>query len=103
MKSFPIFWTDEAVTSLNSCVEFLVSVWDERIIEKFLTLIDEKIDLISSNPEIGSKVFSTENRKVLIHENVSLFYKIDNSQLKILLIWDNRQDPKKLLRDLKKI
>jgi plasmid stabilization system protein ParE len=103
VKLSVIFWTDEAIHSLNSCVEFLESVWDEKIIEKFLDLIDGKIDLISSNPEIGSKVFSTDNRKLLIHENVSLYYKVDNSELKILLIWDNRQDPKKLLRDLKKI
>jgi plasmid stabilization system protein ParE len=103
MKLPVIFWTDEAIYSLNSCVEFLELVWDEKTIEKFLDLIDEKIELISSNPEIGSMVFSTDNRKLLIHENVSLYYKVDNSQLKILFIWDNRQDPKKLLRDLKKI
>jgi plasmid stabilization system protein ParE len=87
---------------LNDCVEFLDSVWDEKIIEKFLTLIDEKIELISSNPEIGFKAFSSENRKVIIHENVSLFYRVANSQFRILLIWENRQDPKRLLRNLKK-
>jgi len=40
MKSPSIFWTEEAIISLNEVVEFLESIWDEKIIEKFLTLID---------------------------------------------------------------
>ena len=43
---------------------------------------------------------TTVYRKLVIHKNISVFYTLDSVMIKILLVWDNRQDPKKLKNKL---
>ncbi|MBN7810099.1 type II toxin-antitoxin system RelE/ParE family toxin [Algoriphagus sp. H41] len=93
-----IFWTPSAIRSLEETSSFLFRVWNDRIVDEFLSLVDRKIELIIENPEIGVKLRKTNYRKILIHRNVSLFYKHvpEKSMIQILLLWDNRMDPSQL-------
>lgn len=95
-----IFWTPIGIESLRETVHFLSETWNEEIIDRFFLLIDEKIEIIQRNPEIGLKLENSPFRKLVIHKNTSLFYVNELTQIKILLIWDNRQNPDTLKEKL---
>jgi len=88
-----VYWTDIAIDSLNAVHAFVEGKWGQTIADNFLELVDQSITLLQSQPEIGHKTMGTEFRSLVIHKNVSLFYDFQIDLLKILLVWDNRQDP----------
>ncbi|WP_077353248.1 type II toxin-antitoxin system RelE/ParE family toxin [Algoriphagus sp. A40] len=90
-----------AIQTLQETVNFLRNSWNDGIVDKFYDLVDQKIDRVQDNPNIGFKVKNSQIRRILVHPNISLFYVSKSTQIKILLIWDNRQDPKDLNEKLK--
>jgi plasmid stabilization system protein ParE len=95
-----IVWTPVAVNSLGETVNFITELWSPQIADTFLNQLDYRIEQIIQNPEIAPPFKNSYYRQLFIHKTVSLFYKIDKDYIKILLIWDNRQDPAKLLKTI---
>jgi plasmid stabilization system protein ParE len=95
-----ILWTPVGVKSLEETVNFITERWDGQIADKFLNQLDYRIGQIHQNPEIAPTFKNSDYRQLLIHESISIFYKTDREVIKILLIWDNRQDPAKLLKKI---
>lgn len=96
-----IFWTPTARKSLKYTSEFITEVWNEEITSHFLNQLDSRILQIQVNPELAPIYENMEFRKLLVHTSTSLFYKNTPDYIKILLVWDNRQDPTELLNKLK--
>ena len=92
-----IFWTPIGLESLREVQSFILEHWNQHVLDYFIDLIDKRIDQLKSNPKLAPIIESTEYRKLLIHKNVSIFYTLESEIIKILLVWDNRQD----LRTLK--
>ena len=69
--------------------------------KKLDSLFKDAVRLIAHYPEIGKQ---TDRRGVRIKvvRNYLLIYELNNEQLIILTIWDSRQNPQKLLKELKK-
>ncbi|MDP2188145.1 MAG: type II toxin-antitoxin system RelE/ParE family toxin [Sphingobacteriaceae bacterium] len=88
-----LVWTPIALKSLQETVDFLNLTWNSQVVEAFIDLLEEKLDLIQANPEIAPKIGNQEIRRLLIHPTVSLFYELNQDYLKVLLVWDNRQNP----------
>jgi plasmid stabilization system protein ParE len=95
-----VFWTNIARESLFDTSEFIKRTWGNEIFEKFLDNLDYRISQIQLNPEMAPNFENSAIRRMFIHKHVSLFYSNNDSYLKILLVWDNRQDPNKLLETL---
>ena len=95
-----VYWTDIAIDSLNNVYDFVEVNWDRSIADRFLELIDQSIYLIKEQPKAGQKALNTEFRSVLVHRNVSLYYEHLPGLLKIILVWDNRQNPELLTKML---
>ena len=93
MNSIKIFWTPIGLESLKESESFILQHWNQKVLEHFLTLVDKRINQLASNPKLAPIVSSTEYRKLVIHKNISIFYKVETDFIKILLVWDNRQDP----------
>lgn len=75
-------------------------MWNEEVAEEFLNQLDYRISQIQRNPELAPTFIGSEFRKLLIHKTVSVFYRNNSGYIKLLLIWDNRQDPTSLLQKL---
>lgn len=88
-----IVWTPVALKSLRETISFLNLKWNTQTVDTFINLLDERIQLLMSNPELAPKIGKSEIRKLLIHPTISLYYKLNQDFLMILLIWDNRQNP----------
>lgn len=93
MSSKKIFWTPIGLESLKESQAFVLKHWNQKVLEHFLNLIDKRVEQLMLNPELAPIINSTEYRKLVVHKNISIFYIIDSNIIKILLVWDNRQDP----------
>lgn len=96
-----VIWTPLALDSLKEIIEFLESRWTDQIVENFLNQIDFRIQQIQESPKLAPVIEQTHYHQLLIHETTTLFYRDYTEYIKILLIWDNRQNPSKLLEKLR--
>ena len=95
-----VIWSATARKSLRQTSVFLSELWNEQVKADFLNQLNFRIKQIQRNPELAPAFEDSEVRKLVIHKSISLYYLILPEHLKLLLIWDNRQDPKKLYQDL---
>ena len=101
MAERKIIWTETAARQRRSILEY----WLQRnqsptFSLKLLRLSNEKANLIAENPLIY-KAAEFPDTRVAAMGHFSLFYKITDSAIIITAFWDNRQDPKELLKLLK--
>jgi plasmid stabilization system protein ParE len=67
--------------------------------KKLMKLVSERTKKIAENPFIHKSTDFTSVRVASLG-NFSIYYKIYNEEIIITAFWDNRQDPKKLLKIL---
>ena len=101
MAQRKIIWTETAARQRRSILEY----WLQRNQSptyslKLLRLSNEKVNLIAENPLIY-KTAEFPDTHVATMGHFSLFYKITDNAIVITAFWDNRQDPKELLKLLK--
>lgn len=91
-----ILWTDIAIDSLNNVYSYVLNKWNEAVADNLLDLVDKSIEKIITYPQIGINLPNTPFQYLIMHKNLSLYYQYEQATLKILLVWDNRQNPKAL-------
>jgi plasmid stabilization system protein ParE len=96
-STYKIIWSDEALKNLAGIIEYLEQRWTEREIRNFSRLLDRQINLIQANPELFP-ISSTSNglRKAVLTKQTTIFYRIDDLKIKIVTLFDNRQNPNKM-------
>lgn len=97
-----IEWTKIAEYQLTDILEY----WDRRNLSrsyssKLSKEVIKQVDFISLNPLSSQQLFSSKIRTSSLG-NYSLFFEIKEDSIQILAFWDNRQDPKKLLAQIKR-
>ncbi|MCE7056839.1 type II toxin-antitoxin system RelE/ParE family toxin [Algoriphagus sp. AGSA1] len=98
-----IFWTPLSLESFEECISFLEDNWGQIILEKFINLTEQKLKHLQNYPFLGEATEYPDIRRVLIHKNVSLFYMPEINRIKLLIFWDNRQNPENLFKKLASI
>ena len=94
---YRIIWSDEALSNLKGIITYLENNWTEKEIRKFALLLEHQLDFIKKNPLMfsffkrGKKI-----RKAVLTKQVSIFYRIENEDIQIVTLFDNRQSPNKL-------
>lgn len=101
MARIKLLLTNTAVKQRSHVFEY----WNERnkskkYSNKLNLRIKERLQSLKKNPRIGKKV-DFENTRVISLGYYSIFYKQIDSNLFVTAFWDNRRDPKKLLKELK--
>lgn len=90
-----IIWTDSAIEDYSSNIDYLEKEWTEKVIEDFIDKTDRIIEKIARE-NLRFKPTDYKNTfQVPIVKQVSLFYKLDDSNVELLRFWNNYQDPKK--------
>lgn len=69
--------------------------------EKLLDLFIQAAELIAEYPQIG-KSTNVDNVRFKIVKDYLLFYEETELQIDILLVWDSRQNPENLQKQLEK-
>ena len=86
----------------NGCktIEYLEENWTEKELRTLAESIEEKLALISQNPNLFQASDNKKNiRRVVIQTYNTLYYRFENEQIEIISFFSNRQNPKR--RNLK--
>ena len=95
--AYKIVWLKRSIKKLENIIHYLENNWSKKVALEFLDIINYKVFVISKNPQIGMRSERKQNvRKLLITKQIYLFYTAKNDKIKILTVFDNRQDPVKL-------
>jgi plasmid stabilization system protein ParE len=94
--SYTVKWLPEAELTYALVLEYLDENWTTKEIEKFIDRTDEVINFISQNPEQYFYSKKKNSYRAVVTKHVSLYYKIQSTEIELLIFWDNRQDPEKL-------
>ncbi len=92
-----VIWSPQSENDFSDILEYLAQNWNKRIVLKFIDIVDELINQISSNPKQFPIIQKQKKiRKCVITKHNSLYYREIKEFVDILRIYDNRQDPRKL-------
>ncbi len=90
-----IVWTRIARITYFEILENLQKYWTPQEIQNFQQLTEENLFQITYGKTLHPLIYP-KIRKVIIHPNISLFYKIDEKGdcLHLITFFNNRMDPK---------
>lgn len=95
-----VIWTEAAKFTFEEILEFLKFNWGQKQIDDFYFLTEKTINRIQENP-LQFPIFpdSKNIRRALVHQNVSLFFKIiqENNEIYLMFFFDNRKRPMQFL------
>ncbi|HWZ34958.1 MAG TPA: type II toxin-antitoxin system RelE/ParE family toxin [Mucilaginibacter sp.] len=91
---FEIIFSEKARDTFQSIQSQLFERWGVDIVIQFEKRTWDVIETLSESPFIfQSSEIDSSIRKVVVHKNCSLFYKVNGGKVELLFFWDNRQEP----------
>jgi plasmid stabilization system protein ParE len=97
MSSYNIIWSPKAKITYYQVLEYLELNWTIKEIKSFINRTDYVIEHISQTPFHYPYSLKGDTYKCVPIKQVSLFYRIKQQEIELLLFWDNRQNPAKLI------
>jgi plasmid stabilization system protein ParE len=90
-----VIWSERAAKEKISILEYWINRnKSNRYSLRLDKLIQENIDLLSINPEIG-KISNYPPVRIKIVESYFIYYRVGSEQIEILSIWDSRRNPRR--------
>lgn len=91
-----------AERKLENLFEYLVINWSIKVKNEFINKIDKSIKLIKEHPESFPASEKEKGlRKCVVTKQTTLYYRFDDKQIKVVTLFDNRQNPSKLNTEIK--
>ena len=101
MAERTVVWTETASRQRREILKYWTKRNDStKYTEKLIRITKRRIKIILTNPYAFKQADYFETREAAMG-HFSIYYKITETQLIITAFWDNRQDPKKLLKLVK--
>ncbi|HWZ36417.1 MAG TPA: type II toxin-antitoxin system RelE/ParE family toxin [Mucilaginibacter sp.] len=89
--------TPTALKNYDAVIEYLIENWGVSVVDDFIEKFKKTKSVLADYPEIYS--FQNKAKQiqkcVLTRHNI-IYFKATKTQIKILAVFDTRQDPKKL-------
>ncbi|WP_194767824.1 type II toxin-antitoxin system RelE/ParE family toxin [Tamlana sp. I1] len=98
-----VFLSELAESKLLKLSEYLIEEWGLKTRDKFISKLNEKIKQISNQPDSCPKSTAFKNLyKCVVTKQTTFFYRIlaERKEIEIITIFDTRQDPDKLQKDV---
>jgi plasmid stabilization system protein ParE len=89
--------TKVAENSLDEIICYTNKQWTDVELKRLKKRIKELFNVIQSDP-YAFKIYDSETqiRKAILLSDISVFYKINDSTIAILLFWHNSRNPENL-------
>src|SRR6056297_699886 len=101
MASREVIWTKTAAKQRRIILEYWVEKTGSSDFSlKLLYESEDRIEQLISYPHSGQKADYPDTRVISLG-HYSIFYKNVKNNIVITAFWDNRQDPKKLIKELR--
>jgi plasmid stabilization system protein ParE len=92
-----IRWAKRAEKSFDGIiVRNIEENWSEKSAKKFVQQTNKVLNLMSENPNMFPESQKKGIRKGLITKQTSVYYKVFKDIIRLIIFWDNRQNPKDL-------
>lgn len=93
-----IIWSPLSENDFVSILEYLQENWEPKVAEGFIEITFSSVSQISINPKQFPLIYKNKKiRKCILTKHNTLYYRERKDSVDILRIYDNRQDPKKIL------
>ena len=90
-----------AEKKLDQLFEYLIQEWSFLVKKEFVRKLDSFIDAIKKQPEIFPESKKGKGlRKCVITKQTTLYYRYDSRFVYVVTIFDTRQDPNKLDKEV---
>lgn len=91
-----------AEKKLENLFKFLLENWSVKVKSDFIKKLDKSIDLIKSDPKIfPESLINPGLHKCVITKQTILYYRYNSKNIFIVTIFDSRQNPSKLKKEVK--
>lgn len=87
-----MLWTPDAELSFSVILNWIIDNWGLIAAQKFDSNIENSLEILSTNPFIGEVSERTGFRKLVIHKNTSIIYKIIEDKVELVFFVDNRMN-----------
>lgn len=91
-----IIWHDLALEELVAIGERVMDLFGDKVADKVVEDIMNRVGVLASNPFLGTKDERYLPFYVLHSWHNRIFYLVAEEKIRIIAIWDNRRDEKKL-------
>ena len=93
-----ITWTTMATISFEKELDYINTRWTIREVTNFIDLVDLCISNLQLGYVLGKISKKTNIRSIVISKQTTLFFDYieKNKEIRLLLFWNNSQNPKKL-------
>ena len=96
-----IILSKRAATKLKKLLEYLESEWSIKVKNDFIKKLDRSFNLIKEFPESTEEsILKKGLRKCVISKQTTAYFQFDSDSIKIVTIFDNRMNPKKLNKEI---
>lgn len=92
-----IIWSERAKKTRYQILQFYITRNKNKTYSKKLNnQINQKLQLLINYPKLGIKTDIPYVRGLIL-DNFIIYYEFDKELIRVLYIWDSRQDPEKLV------
>lgn len=95
-----IIWTEKALTQLEEIFDFYKVQASPEIAKKMIITLIREASILETNPLIGMKEPLLFDRafeyRYLVKKYYEIIYRVDQTFIKIIAVFDCRQNPEKL-------
>lgn len=86
---------------LEKLLEYLDINWSEKVKKEFVKKLDHSLSILQQNPDSFQKSDIISGlHKCVITKQTTIYYRYDNKNIYIVTLFDNRQNPKKLKKEI---
>ena len=98
--SYLIKWDIVSIESFVAESEFILKKWNLKEVEKFEFLVQQNLDRISINPEIGIFNKQFNSYYLVLSKQTTLYYNFDEKTkiIELYLFWNNSKNPVDLMK-----
>ncbi|MCB0803495.1 MAG: type II toxin-antitoxin system RelE/ParE family toxin [Flavobacteriales bacterium] len=90
-----------AENKLDNLFDYLIQNWSIGVKKDFVAKLESSIEIIKNQPEIFPESKKGKGlRKCVITKQTSLYYRFNSKRINIITIFDSRQHPNKLDKEV---
>lgn len=93
LKITDVIYSNTALENASSIKKYLLNYFSEKEVDHFFSLLQSFETAVISFPKLYPPASKKKNiRRAVLSKPLSVFYRIQNSNIEVLAIFDNRCD-----------
>ncbi|WP_294958020.1 type II toxin-antitoxin system RelE/ParE family toxin [uncultured Flavobacterium sp.] len=90
-----VIWAPQAKQDFWNNIDYLEAEWSEKVALSFIEKVNTTIALLKNDNVLFLKTNYKNVYKIVITKQISLYYRIENTNLELLRFWNTFQDTNK--------